>query len=900
MKTSRVCKTAPVIAILFGSIFHADPASAEGCPTPNFAAARTFDVGAEGRPFCVAIGDFNGDGQLDLVVANYGCPACPSPVSGSVSILLGHGDGAFQSVAKYDAGPNPQAVVVGDFNGDGKPDLAVANNGSTNVAVLLGNGDATFQTAISYGVGGAPPPPYAATGVLAIGDFNRDGKVDLAVANSGGVSVLSGKGDGTFQNAVNYATGGSASSVVVGDFNGDGKPDLAANNGGGVSVLLGNGDGSFQAAVNYGTGGSTSSVVAGDFNGDGKTDLAVATATTPASSDNVSVLLGNGDGTFQAAVHYVVGSFPYSVTAGDFNGDGKADLAVATDVGISLLLGNSDGTFQAAVNYGAGNQPSFVVAGDFNSDGKLDLAVADGLSGTVAVLLGNGDGTFQAGHNVGAGWTPVSVAASDFNSDGKLDLAVGGGDGSVTVLLGSGDGSFTMTPTSYSAGTLPPFVAVGDFNGDDKPDVAVANLGSTNVSVLLGKGDGTFQAAVNFAAGTNPVSVAIGDFNGDGKSDLAVAITGTYPAYTNGGVSVLLGKGDGTFEAAVNYGAGTNPVSVAVGDFNGDGKLDLAVANQGATPVSNQSRGTLSVLLGNGDGTFQAAVNYDAGTGPASVAVGDFNGDGKPDLAVANTGSFTNATSTKDGSVSLLSGKGDGTFQAAVGFGAGISPFSMAVSDFNGDGRLDLAVVSHDGNVSVFSGNGDGTLQAPVNYAAGSQPAFVAAGDFNGDGHPDLAVANSFSQGTVSVLLNTCGGCPAFDFTLPQAFDVGSSPFSVAVGDFNSDGKRDLVVANSGSTNVSVLLGNGDGTFQAALNFSAGPRPYWVASGDFNGDGKPDLAVADSGSTNVSVLLGNGDGTFQTAVNYGTGPVPFFISVSDFNLDGKPVMALSAPPSTMT
>src|SRR5205807_496559 len=211
----------------------------------------------------------------------------------------------------------------------------------------------------------------------------------------------------------------------------------------------------------------------------------------------------------------------------------------------------------------------------------------------------------------------------------------------------------------------------------------------------------------------------------------------------------------------------------------------------------------------------------------------------------------------------------------------------------NGDGRLDLAVVSHDGNVSVFSGNGDGTLQAPVNYAAGSQPSFVAAGDFNGDGHPDLAVANSFSQGTVSVLLNTCGGCPAFDFTLPQAFDVGSSPFSVAVGDFNSDGKRDLVVANSGSTNVSVLLGNGDGTFQAALNFSAGPRPYWVASGDFNGDGKPDLAVADSGSTNVSVLLGNGNGTFQAAVNYGTGVHPWSVAAGDFNNDGKTDLAVA-------
>jgi len=698
--------------------------------------------------------DLNGDGSLDMVVANYGCSPCSPPVRGSVSVLVGNGDGTFQAVAKYDTGPNPQSVAVGDFNGDGKPDLAVANDGSTNIAVLLGNGDATFQAAVSYGMGGAPP---RATDILTTGDFNGDNKLDLAVANSVGVSVLFGNGDGTFQPAVSYATGANPESVAAGDFNADGKPDLAVASGGGVSVLLNKGDGTFQAAVNYGTGGSAYSVGAGDFNGDGKTDLAVATATTPSSSDNVSVLLGNGDGTFQIAVHYVVGSAPYSVTAGDFNGDGKSDLAVATDVGISVLLGNGDGTFQTAVNYGAGNQPSFAVAGDFNSDGKLDLAVADGLSGTVAVLLGNGDGTFQAGHNVGAGWAPLSIAASDFNSDGKLDLAVvnsgSPSGGSVTVLLGAGDGSFTMTPVSFGVGSLPWFVAVGDFNGDDKPDLAVAHRVPDSVSVLLGKGDGTFQAAVNFAAGTNPASVAIGDFNGDGKTDLAVAFTGTY---TNGSVSVLLGKGDGTFEAAVNYGAGTNPVSVAAGDFNGDGKLDLAVANQGATPISNQSRGTVSVLLGNGDGTFQVAVNYGAGIGPASVAVGDFNGDGKPDLAVANIGSFTNNTPTEDGSVSLLSGKGDGTFQAAVGFGTGISPISIAVSDFNGDGRLDLAVVSHYRNISVFSGNGDGTLQAPVNYAAGSQPVFVVAGDFNGDGKPDFAVANGFSVGTVSVLLNTC------------------------------------------------------------------------------------------------------------------------------------------------
>ena len=754
MKTSLSHRIVIVSVILSSRSFYRDSALAQGCPVPSFAAARTFDVGSEGRPSSLAVRDLNGDGNLDVVVANYGCSPCSPPIRGSVSVLVGNGDGTFQAVAKYDTGPNPQSVAVGDFNGDGKPDLAVANDGSTNIAVLLGNGDATFQAAVSYGMGGAPP---RATDILTTGDFNGDNKLDLAVANSGGVSVLFGNGDGTFQPAVSYATGANPESVAAGDFNADGKPDLAVASGNGVSVLLNTGDGTFQAAVNYGAGGSTGSVVAGDFNGDGKTDLAVATWAGSPASYNVSVLLGDGNGAFQTAVPYVVGSAPYSVTAGDFNGDGKSDLAVATDVGISVLLGNGDGTFQTAVNYGAGNQPSFVVAGDFNSDGKPDLAVTDGLSGTVAVLLGNGDGTFQAGLNVGAGWAPVSVAASDFNSDGKLDLAVvnsgSPSGGSVTVLLGAGDGSFTLSPVSSGVGSAPSFVAVGDFNGDDKPDLAVAHIFSDVVSVLLGKGDGTFQAAVNFAAGTNPASVAIGDFNGDSKIDLAVAVTGRYPA--NGGVSVLLGKGDGTFEAAVNYGAGTNPVSVATGDFNGDGKLDLAVVNQGATP-SNQSRGTVSVLLGNGDGTFQVAVNYGAGIGPASVAVGDFNGDGKPDLAVANTGSFTNNTPTEDGSVSLLSGKGDGTFQAAVGFGTGISPISIAVSDFNGDGRLDLAVVSHDRNVSVFSGNGDGTLQAPVNYAAGSQPVFVVAGDFNGDGKPDLAVANGFSVGAVSVLLNTC------------------------------------------------------------------------------------------------------------------------------------------------
>jgi len=288
------------------------------------------------------------------------------------------------------------------------------------------------------------------------------------------------------------------------------------------------------------------------------------------------------------------------------------------------------------------------------------------------------------------------------------------------------------------------------------------------------------------AAGSGPDSVAVGDFNGDGKLDLAVANSGSND------VSVLLGNGDGTFQTALYSPlVGVNPVSVAVGDFNGDGKLDLVVVNSFSNNVS--------VLLGNGDGTFQTALDFDTGAGPVSVAVGDFNADGRLDLVVANFAA---------GNVGVLLGNGDGTFQPAVNYGAGPLPVSVAVGDFNGDGKLDLAVANQSaGNagpsmVGVLLGNGDGTFQPAVEYGAGS--------------------------------------------------DTDSS--SVALGDFNGDGNLDLAVANSGSTNrVSILLGNGDGTFQSAVDYAGGSS--LLAVGDFNGDGRLDTAVVDRASSTVSVLL---------------------------------------------
>ena len=676
-------------------------------------AALTYATGGY-YAYSVAVADVNGDGKPDLVVANR-C-ATSSCTNGSVGVLLGNGDGTFQTAVAYGTGGQyAYSVAIADVNGDGKPDLVVTNECATSsctngsVSVLLGNGDGTFQTALTYGTGGQ----YAYS--VAVADVNGDGKPDLVVANevSNTLGVLLGNGDGTFQTALTYGTGGQdAYSVAIADVNGDGKPDLVVANEGSntLGVLLGNGDGTFQTAVSYGTGGQYAySVAIADVNGDGKPDLVVANE----GSNNLGVLLGNGDGTFQAAVIYGTGGpGALSVAVADVNLDGKPDLVVAnmcassscTNGSVSLLLGNGDGTFQTAPNYGTGAQDAYSVAvADVNGDGNPDLVVANECStcanGSVSVLLGNGDGTFQPAVTYGTGGQyAFSVAIADVNGDGKPDLVVANGC------------------------------------------VSSSDCANGTVSVLLGNGDGTFQTALTYGTGGQyAYSVAIADVNLDGKPDLLVTNECAASSCANGTVSVLLGNGDGTFQTAVSYASGgQDAYSVAVADVNGDGKPDLVVANEGSNNVG--------VLLGNGDGTFQTAVSYGTGGQYAfSVSIADVNGDGKPDLAVANGC----ASSCTNGAVSVLLGNGDGTFQTAVSTSTPYPldfPASLALADFNGDGYLD--VVSGSGSVLLL-GNGDGTFQSPITLGAFGLG--VAAADFNGDGKPDLAVA---SGGSVAILIN--------------------------------------------------------------------------------------------------------------------------------------------------
>jgi hypothetical protein len=442
-------------------------------------------------------------------------------------------------------------------------------------------------------------------------DLNGDGKLDLVVANldSATVSIFLGDGSGGFSAHVDFATGLYPNALVIRDFNGDGKPDLALANGSGtVSILLGNGDGSFQPHVDYPVGPASFALAVGDFNGDGKLDLAVANNNSN-QSGTVSVLLGNGDGTFQPHVDYPVGMGPYSVAVGDFNRDGKLDLVVANYpfvFTVSVLLGNGDGTFQPQVTYPVGRQPISVAVADLNGDGKLDLAVADFTDGFVSVLLGNGDGTFQPSVEYPTGAVPSSIIIGDFNGDGKLDLATS-----------------NYAPGGYN---VPPGF----------------------INILLGKGDGTFQAPVAFVAGPNPATVAVADFNNDGALDF---VTGSVPGPGSPTFSVLLqvpgvslssnlltfpSQWVGTTSAAQNFtltNTGSAPLTFSSIGIAGD----FAQTNACGTSLSAGANCTITV-------TFTPTA---AGARSTMVTISD-NATGSPHtVALSGTGTDFNATAAQ-------------------------------------------------------------------------------------------------------------------------------------------------------------------------------------------------------------------------------------------------------------
>jgi len=415
----------------------------------------------------------------------------------------------------------------------------------------------------------------------------------------------------TFEGAANFATGDLPLFVAAADLNGDSVPDLVTANAfsDDVSVLLGNGDGSFQAAVSFAVGGWPAFFAVADLDGDSVRDL----VTPNRDSNDVSVLLGNGDGSFQAAVSFAVGDNPRSVAVADLDGDSVPDLVTANRISddVSVLLGNGDGSFQAAVSFAAGNQAAFVAVADLDGDSVPDLVTANRISDDVRVLLGNGDGSFQAAVSFAVGDNPLSVAVADLDDDTILDLVTANNlTNDVSVLLGNGDGSF-QAAVSFAVGGLPRYAAVADLDGDTVPDIVAANNAnySLDVSVLLGNGDGSFQAAIAFPVGDNPQSVTVADLDGDSVPDLVTPNFGDE-------VSVLINLCDLPIDLDIKPGSDPNSINPSLA-----GDIPVAILGSDTFDVADVDVMTLAF------GPSRAAPDHSQGP-----HFEDLNGDGLTDL----------------------------------------------------------------------------------------------------------------------------------------------------------------------------------------------------------------------------------------------------------------------------
>jgi hypothetical protein len=652
----------------------------------TFAASTAFSTGASSNPWDIATGDLNRDGHLDLAIVTDG--------TNTLSVMLGDGTGAFAAPLTTAVALQATRLALADLNRDGILDAIVATNSPSALTVFLGVGNGTFAAGVQNPSGGVNGNPE----YVGVGDLNRDGLLDLTAANltGGTVSVLLGTGGGSFAAAVTYpVTGTLIRTSALGDVNRDGVLDIVAatSNPASVSVLLGNGNGTFAAAVAYPASGPTRDADLADVNGDGMLDVVTV---NPASSA-MYVHLGNGTGAFASSQTFASGTTTTSAEVADVNSDGRADIvAVNTGAASARVFLNSTTTCPASFATSTssptgGNQPFSLTTGDLNGDGIPDVVAANTGGNSVGVTFGVGDGTFDTPATYGTGGI-TSVQTGDFNRDGKLDvIAADPSNDVIWELLGASNGSGTLTgptpiPATVNAG--PNQVRVGDFDRNGTLDMASANPGSHTVSVWLGTGNGSFAAVVDYAMGngSSPYNVAVADVNRDGRQDLVVVLNGF------NGVAVMLGNGSGAFGAPnlISTGANTGPAAIAVGDVNSDGKLDVVTANLATDDAS--------VLLGNGDGTFQTPVFYGSGgaaTDPDHVVVADLNRDGKLDFALANRAANT---------VALRTGNGDGTFGPVALYSvAGPDLLQLAAADFDRDGKLDLACINAGSVPGTFS-----------------------------------------------------------------------------------------------------------------------------------------------------------------------------------------------------
>lgn len=611
-------------------------------------------------------------------------------------------------------------------------------------------------------------------------------------------NLLLSNGDDTFTSS---SVANVSVVVALSDFNRDGNLDIVSwslqNSPHTITTVLGNGDGTFGAAVSTNVTYSPTTVTVTDVNNDGTPDLLLGYYRAYTTFNGFSVLLGNGDGTFQTSQDYRSAQPLIALRVGDFDGDDKADI-VAIDGDpqstfrygdrLEIYTGNGNGTFRPRMNLvGYLDAPTGVATADVNSDGTLDLISANFASSSATVFLGDGHARFQTRTSNWTDTGPFTVVTADVNGDGIADaitandgLYTANAPGSVSVLIGRGDGSFNPHMDYATGNASFPSLVFGDVTGDGTPDI-VAVVYHGKLAILAGIGDGTFKPATFLTVGTNPTSLALADLNGDGHNDIVVGDSGLQSS-VSASVYVLLSSNDGTYQAPVNYPIYTTTVytvRVALADVTNDGKLDLVTLAHQNPNNSSQMPYTVHILPGDGSGNFGASpeITYPLNAPPVALTIGDLNNDGKADIV---TSTATNSVSN----ISVLLNM-DSTFAAAVNYAANIGTLGLAVGDFTVDGKPDIVATSmsySSAKSSVFPGNGDGTFGTRIDYASSGGTSSVALADFNGDGRLDaIATSNHYtvSSHIVDLVLSLPQGVH-LDISSPTQVTAGM-PFDVTV-----------------------------------------------------------------------------------------------------------------------
>lgn len=796
-----------------------------------FRASYTETTG--GIPTGLAVGDFDQDGLLDVAVTTAG-----TRVGSAVTILKGDGGGEFFAESSIAVSGYPSALLRARFDEDEIPDLVVTDNNGSNIAFLKGLGNSDYF---------APPGSPIAVGSLpeaiAAADLNDDFILDLVVANQvstsgttpGSVSILRGRGDGTFGvvmqldptpeepnrlvSALSADLGTKA--VALGDLNGDEIVDIAALNAGASTVTLffGEGDLNFGNRTAVPIGAGPEDIGLADLDDDGALDLIIAESF--ADTDGaIAVLLGNGDGTFRESQAFQAGNTPNGVAIGEMNGDGIPDI-VATNRrsgDVSILLGRGNGGFADARTFVADAEPVTLALADMDDDGATDVvAITDAKSGTAARVRNQGSGSLDAVENVLVGVTPSALAAGDVNDDAVPDIVVGTSTGTVLIYSPQVEGGFAIIESLAIGGVFPSLVAV-DLDGDAVLDLAIADQDGARAVIVKGLGGARFGTPRSVALQQRPSAITSGDFNADGRVDLAVTTSGPSGPIDppSPKVTVLLRQADGTYVAGMPVDVEASPSAIVAADFNGDGRDDLAVTNQGAN--------TLSVLFSNANGSLrlnQTLNPNEIGEQPSSLTVADFNLDGRPDIAVADllAGSATRIILTDENGLLML----DRTVNSSL-------LADISARDFTGDSLADIAVVATNNQVVLIRDQGppgERRFRTVFPDNVSRRPTKIAVADFDDDGRYDIVTGNEDpNANNLSVLTNCI-----------RDEDCLSFP-GVAAHRGDANGDTILSAADLVAVSLEVIDGDGKRVEDIARPEAAG---FPAASGvDANGDGRVD------------------------------------------------------------